>query len=327
MSTGGPELPPIHFVSRDAERWRAAASEMTSRHDLVHCGIALHGAVNWVFQAYLVFRDRDFDVRLSSELPRGGIAVIHSDELAVRRYRLDSFVVAIRADRAFTDLCDLQIVQNVRCVESKKDSFLEHWSQPGLVPRDFSRGDEIRRVGFIGQRRNLAQAFRDGAFEEKLARLGIEFVIRDSEMWDYRELDLILAVRDGRPAFLDAKPPSKLTNAWLGECPAVLGRESAFENLRRSELDFARGDSLETALESIARLQEDPALYRAMIENGRTRAEAYSDERQAMRWEEFFRGPMHEGYQRWCRDSFTRRVLRFGGRAFRARVVGRRYER
>ncbi|MFP6564478.1 MAG: hypothetical protein VCC68_08375, partial [Myxococcota bacterium] len=131
----------------------------------------------------------------------------------------------------------------------------------------------------------------------------------------------------GRPSFLDAKPPSKLTNAWLGECPAVLGRESAFEALRCSELDFARGDNLETALESIARLQEDPALYRAMIENGRTRAEAYSDERQAMRWEAFFRGPMQEGYQRWCRDSFTRRALRFGGRAFRARVVGRRYER
>jgi hypothetical protein len=274
-----------------------------------------------------VFRDRDFDVRLSSELPRGGIAVIHSDEVAVRRYRLDSFVVAIRADRAYVDLCDLQIVQNARCVESKKDSFLNLWSQPGLVPRDPARGDDIRRVGFVGLRRNLAQAFRDGAFEEKLARLGIEFVIFDTEMWDYRELDLILAVRDGRRSFLDAKPPSKLINAWLGDCPAVLGRESAFEALRRSELDFARGDDLETALESIARLKGDPALYRAMIENGRTRAEAYSDECQALHWEELFRGPMLEGYQRWRRDSFALRALRFGGRAFRARVVGRRYER
>lgn len=154
-------------------------------------------------------------------------------------------------------------MQNVRCVESKKDSFLEHWSQPGLVPRDFSRGDDIRRVGFVGVRRNLAQAFRDGAFEA----------------------------------------------------------------LRRSELDFARGDKLETALESIARLQEDPALYRAMIENGRTRAEAYSDERQAMRWEAFFRGPMQEGYQRWCRDSLPRRALRSGDRVFCVRAIGRSYGR
>ena len=218
-------------------------------------------------------------------------------------------------------------MQNARCTVSPKNYFLEFWSQPGLVPRDPSRGDAIRRVGFVGERRNLAQAFRDGAFEKKLARWGIDFAILDTETWNYRELDLILAVRDGRQSFLDAKPASKLINAWLGGFPAVLGRESVFEALRRSELDFARGDDLETALESIARLQEDPALYRAMIENGRTRAEAYSDERQAMRWEAFFRGPMQEGYQRWCRDSFTRRALRFGGRAFRARVVGRRYER
>ena len=79
MSTGGPELPPIHFVSRDAERWRAAASEMTSRHDLPHSGIAAQGVVNWVFQSYLVFRDRNLAVRLSSEWPRGGIAVLHSE--------------------------------------------------------------------------------------------------------------------------------------------------------------------------------------------------------------------------------------------------------
>ena len=154
-------------------------------------------------------------------------------------------------------------MQNVRCTVSPKNYFLEFWCQPGLVPRDPSRGDAIRRVGFVGERRNLAQAFRDGAFEA----------------------------------------------------------------LRRSELDFARGDKLETALESIARLQEDPALYRAMIENGRTRAEAYSDECQALHWEELFRGPMLEGYQCWRRDSFALRALRFGGRAFRARVVGRRYER
>ena len=79
MSAGGPELLPIHFVSRHAERWRAAASEMRSWHDLAHSGIALDGVTSWVFQAYLVFRDRDFDVRLSSEWPRGGIAVLHSE--------------------------------------------------------------------------------------------------------------------------------------------------------------------------------------------------------------------------------------------------------
>ena len=169
----------------------------------------------------------------------------------------------------------------------------------------------------IGNSR-IENTFQEKQFQDaiQLAELKIAQYVSEDYRREYEEI---------RERIILARQSMKKTEQGLKWAERV----SQKGYITATELESFRLDMIknETALESIARLKQDPALYRAMIENGRTRAETYSDERQAMRWEEFLRGPVQEGYQRWCRDSFARRALRFGGRAFRARVIGRSYER
>jgi len=64
---------------------------------------------------------------------------------------------------------------------------------------------------------------------------------------DFREADLILAVRPGDRRRATNKPASKLVNAWLAGVPALLGPEVAYRELRRSELEWFYQDPLGAA--------------------------------------------------------------------------------
>ena len=113
----------------------------------------------------------------------------------------------------------------------------------------------------------------------------------------------------------------------MAGCPAVLGRESAFEVLRKSDLDFYRVASVREALGAIRELKEDPARYRSMVENANARKREFMPDRISEQWEALLAGPVREGYAAWSRHGRFRRVLRFARRAVRARVIGRTYER
>ena len=319
--------PEVVFVSRHARDWQEIAEALPEPGDVAPQIAALGGAAGWILQTFLFLKRRGNDVRLSDSMPSQGVAIVHFDDVGLRSYGLNSFMVVIRADRPVVDLCDLQIVQNPRAVKSRRDFFIPYWPQPGLIPRDATRGDRVERVGFVGRSQNLAEAFKDGAFERGLRELGVEFVFRAKQWWDYSDLDVVLGVRDGKESFMDSKPASKLVNAWMAGCPAVLGRESAFEGVRQSDLDFYSVSSVPEALEAIRELKEDPVRYRAMVENGNVRKRDFMPDRIAEVWEELLAGPVREGYAEWRRQGWARRIFRFGMRAVRARVIGRSYDR
>lgn len=328
-SRGAPESldPQVVFVSRHAAAWREFAGSLPEPGEVAPQIAAQGGVAGWILQTFLFLKRRGNNVALSDVLPPGGIAILHCDDLGLRSYRLDTFTVVVRADRPVVDLCDLQVVQNPRGVKSQSDIFIPYWTQPGLIPRDETRGDRVERVGFVGRARNLAEVFRDGIFEQGLRELGVEFVVREKSWWDYSDLDIVLGVRDGRESFLDAKPASKLVNAWMAGCPAVLGSESAFEALRRSDLDFCCVADVTEALAAIRELKEDPGRYRAMVENAKRRRLDFTSERISEAWEAALQGPVKNGYADWLKSGRLRRALRFGRRALLARVIGRRYER
>ena len=319
--------PEVVFVSRHAQDWQEIAATLPEPGDVAPQIAALGGAAGWILQTFLFLKRRGNDVRLSDSMPSRGIAIVHFDDVGLRSYGLNSFMVVIRADRPVADLCDIQIVQNPRAVNSPRDFFIPYWPQPGLIPRDPARGDRVARVGFVGRSQNLAEAYKDGAFERGLRELGVEFVFRSKEWWDYSDLDVVLGVRDGQESFMDSKPASKLVNSWMAGCPAVLGRESAFEVLRQSDLDFYRVSSVPEALEAIRELKEDPTRYRAMVDNGNARKRDFMADRISEGWEELLAGPVREGYAQWSRQGWVRRIFRFAMRAVRARVIGRSYDR
>jgi hypothetical protein len=71
----------------------------------------------------------------------------------------------------------------------------------------------------------------------------VSFEARTQRWYEYVDVDLALGYQHEAPTMLAFKPASKLINAWLAEVPPLLGPEPAYQNLRRSELDYLPVDS------------------------------------------------------------------------------------
>jgi hypothetical protein len=253
----------------------------------------LTGERCWVLQTYLHLAAAGHPVELSGRLPGDGTLVFHSKQVeALLRYwrRWSRCVfVGVRADHTESHLADFEVLQNRVWEDGVRRFFIPHWPQPGLVPRDLSRGERVERVAFKGRLGSLAEDVCAPAFARELDRRGIELELDVIERpgvtgahaglhWaDYSEVDLVIALRPGNGRYSN-KPASKLYNAWRAGVPAVLGPEPAYRELRRHELDYLEVTSAAEALAAIDRLRADPALYHAMVEHGRTRGESFSPE-------------------------------------------------
>ena len=254
----------------------------------------------WTVQTCVRLARAGLPVGLVDRAPTRGIVVFHAKE---RRELLrslpsgaDVLLVGIRADNGECRAADAEVVQNGRFADGRRRVFIPFWPQPGLVPRDPSRGETVRRVAFKGFTRNLAQELRSPAWSDFLASLGIEWVLdgvdyhdhvagRDGLRWaDYRDVDLVVALREPDPRLHTGKPAAKLYNAWSAGVPAVLGREHAYREMRQSELDYLEAEGLAGAQAAVTRLLADPGLYRRMVEHGRRRAAEFTVEHIVERW-------------------------------------------
>jgi hypothetical protein len=242
-------------------------------------------------------------VELVDRPPERGVIVYHAKQVeALMRHwwRIRRAVlVAVKADHNESHLADFHVVQN-RVWENRTTRFhIPSWPQPGILARLPSRGTRVERISFKGMIGNLREGFRDRAWVEALDRRGIEWVAdavafrgpaSDGvalEWRDYREIDLVLAVRPPHPRGHTDKPAAKLINAWLAGVPALLGREPAYRELRTDALDYVEIDSVDEALRAIDELRARPALYRAMVARGRERAAAFSIDSLVAAWVDF----------------------------------------
>ena len=324
---------PITFVHLDADLWtEVAQADPPPLPGDVHARFNT-GEDAWVLITYLVLKHRGHDVRLSKHFVPEQLCIAHYNHIRWRSFAYQSFVVAIRADRGPVYISEHRIVQSPGLADGRRDHFVPYWPQPGLLPRDSGRADRVERIGFMGQERNLAEELRTPAFRERLAELGMELVIRGTrpEWHDYRDLDVLLAVRGGKARWLLTKPPSKLVNAWLAGCPAILGPEPAFEALRRGELDYQSASTADEVIAALEGLKREPELFRKMIENGSARGRDYSIAQVARSWESVLRGVVGSDYQRWLdRPRRLRRGLllaRYLPRAALQRLMPNRYLR
>jgi hypothetical protein len=290
----------------------------------------------WVVQTYLQLRRRGLDVHLSSQLQPGCINVIYRWDVGMRSRADRCFIVSCQSDSPRPWIGQLTVVQNPACViDARRDFLIQHWPQPALVPRDPMRGTTLERLAFKGNVGNLWEGFRSDAFRAELAKMGIELTIathtadrRELRWHDYSLDDAVLAVRDLTEADYFLKPASKLINAWLAGVPALLGPENAYQALRRSELDYFEVQTPDDALAALSRLKREPELYKAVVENGLTRAREVSVDQIAKCWRDLLAGPAAEQFERWKRQGLVRRSLRplgFVARAARDRIEIRRY--
>lgn len=252
----------------------------------------------WILQTWLRLRRAGHPVELSATAPEDGLVVFHAKQakdLLRRRSRLrEAVLVGVRADNREPLIADFEILQNGFFADGRRRFFMSHWPQSGLVPRDPARGERIERIAYKGFAANLHPDFRTPAWTDFLAQEGIEWVVdavafdgrnrRELDWPDFRAVDLALAVRPEERKQRRSKPATKLVNAWLAGVPALLGPELAFQELRRSELDYLEVASVAEAREAVQRLRRDPELYRAMVENGLRRGAECTHDALVPRW-------------------------------------------
>jgi hypothetical protein len=304
MTTPSPN-PRVNFVHRGIAAWRDVAAESGRTIPDSELGPRLRlGREIWIVQAFHRLRARGYPVRLTGEAEPDCINVLHADDFAGRPP--GCFVVCVRADRDPRFDVDVEIVQNRGCVWKENDVYIPHFPQPGIVPRNPARGSEIHRVVYLGKEVNLAPDLRAEAFASAIERLGMRLIVREDRWWDYSDVDVVLAVRTGIPLYLNAKPSSKLVNAWLGDCPALVGPERGYREIRTSSLDFMECWGADQVLRGLRRLREEPRLYEDMVENGRARRSGFTTAAVTDRWEEVVRGVLVPRYLVWQRAPRSR---------------------
>lgn len=257
----------------------------------------------WVVQTVLRLREAGHDVSIKPKLPKEGVLVLLvEDEYCEHFYKQygkkhsNLIIVAIRADIiGFRfPLADAEIVQNGYLADNKRIFHIPHWPQPGLVPRDPSRGSTIQNIAYKGHPNHVPSHIFTDRLKSFLKDRNIKILkpLKDRTKphpWhDYRKVDLIVAARKSwyeiDPFY--HKPASKLINAWHAGVPALLGPEYAYRELRCSALDYFEISSDEDVMIAIDRLTNAPDLYESMVQHGHERAKEFTPNQITKRWSE-----------------------------------------
>jgi hypothetical protein len=295
-----PESPPLQatfFLDGESGEQLDALSRLDPDRDWRELQ---RGERAWVLQTYLHLTRAGYPALLAGAAPEAGLVLFHAKQrrallAQVGRWR-GRALAAIRGDLHPVWAADFEVVQNAHSARGRRQIFMPHWPQPGLLSRDPARGSRIARIAYKGFDKNLHPYFRSAEWRAYLAAHGIEWVADsvpfaergtrgDLLEWpDFRTVDLILAVRPAGGGRGAAKPATKLCNAWLAGVPALLSPDIAFEELRRSPLDYLAVSGPEDARAAVRRLIEEPGLYAQMVENGRRRSVDFTVEAVRRRW-------------------------------------------
>ncbi|MBS0319220.1 MAG: glycosyltransferase family 1 protein [Proteobacteria bacterium] len=282
--------PIVAFVAdrKDCARWpdidALTPADVDRQQQRFRSGIDV-----WIAQSYVLLRDalaaRGYTVRFGHRYPWHGIGVAHWDDLnALFNGAHRAHVIGVRADRSRLDSCERVVVQNDVGPVAPCERYVPLWPQPGLQARDAARGTRVATVGYFGRMGRVPAWMRGGELAARLAALGVALKLSDDAWNDYRDVDVVLAVRTEGAAMLRQKPASKLYNAWLAGVPALLSPEPAFARLRASELDYVEVRNADDVVAAVQQLQRDPATYAAMVARGRERGAAFTRDAIAARW-------------------------------------------
>ncbi|MEW6499442.1 MAG: hypothetical protein AB1589_44295, partial [Cyanobacteriota bacterium] len=320
------QLPPIYFYLPESDWSDINLSVNPDTYQEVYKSGKSTGTYNWIFQTYLRLKADGFPCEIAGKMPAEGIVVAWTTTVAHSLQPGSKLLlIVVCGDKSKHPYAPLHVVQNRQeilyphvhigdkyLVPGEK-YFIPHWPHPGLIPRDRARGDRFENVAYLGRKENLVSELRQPSWQEQMNALGLRFqVVRSPALWnDYSELDAIVAVRSfNRKNDYYWKPASKLYNAWIAGVPAILGRESAYQTERKSELDYLEATSLDEVMLALKRLRDDKELRRAMIENGKLRAEELQPDQLVIQWRTFLTDIAIPAYERWCTASnSTRKVF------------------
>jgi hypothetical protein len=257
------------------------------------------GVYVWILQTFLRLHRAGAPVRLAEAPPDAGTVVVHAANLTRLLSEAGSVsdltLVVAQSDRPAQPLADFTIVQNASS-PGRDRFFIPSWLQPGLIPRDESRGARVENVAYLGALNELHPELADPAWPAALHERSLRWESRaiafsgndklyGQHRWnDYADLDVIVALRPPRSWDARPKPAAKLQNAWAAGVPAILSPEGPYRELRASALDYFEARSAAEVLAAIDKLRSEPALYADMVRNGLERARAFHADRLVERW-------------------------------------------
>ena len=257
------------------------------------------GVYVWILQTFLRLHRAGVDVRLVDTPPPRGVVVTHADHLQRLWSEASSptalTIVVARSDRGPQWLADFVVVQNASSAGGHA-FFIPSWSQPGLIPRDRTRGTRVECVAYIGAIKELDPELTTPAWDDAMRARALTWDLRTIAFsgndrlysglrWnDYSATDVIVALRPRKAWDVRSKPAAKLQNAWAAGVPAVLSPEMPYRELRRSPLDYLEARSSGEVLDALDRLRSNPSLYEDMVSNGLERARQFEPERLIARW-------------------------------------------
>jgi hypothetical protein len=288
-----------------------------------HTSVGEIGRITWTLKTFLYLKEHQVPAALVTTFPSSGIVASHRDYLPLHlRPRPDVFLVCIKPDRKEHTWAQFYIVQNEqdRIFSGRladRARYVMHWPQPHLRPRDQRRGPRCENVGYFGRPVNLAPELAADDWATDLAELGFQWRVVPSTEWhDYGTIDVTVSVRafeqatGDRDPLLDphSKPPSKLINSWAAGVPAIVGRESAYRNLRRTTLDYLEAGSPPELIAGLQRLRTDRGLYNAMVANGLERARAFSAQAVCEQWQRLIELDIIPAYRAWMRRGRLARL-------------------
>ena len=106
---------------------------------------------------------------------------------------------------------------------------------------------------------------------------------------------------------------------------ALLGPEPAFREIRRSNLDYIEVRKPADVLTALHQLKEQPALYSAMIANGKRRFTEFSAETITEKWLTMLSGPVADEYNRWRDENISLKFARYAHRSLQTKLARKVY--
>jgi len=304
-------LAPIYFYIPEKD-WPTEALPNAAEHywqwQNATQGVYRSGKYNWTLQTYLNLQEHGFPSQLVNRLPLEGIVVAHRDFFPFDlQPSANVLLVCIQADRPEHPYAQVHIVQNPQdrklgqLGDFWKSYYMPYWPQPGLIPRDSTRGDRFENAAYFGIRYNLAPELKDPTWQKQLQAIGLNWQVIKPENWnDYSNVDVVIGVRsfEYQGNYL-WKPPSKLVNAWHAGVPAILGHESAFKAQRQSDLDYLEATSPNDILRALEQLRDNVELRHAIVKNGFWRAQTTHPSKLAKTWCKFLTEIATPAYEHW----------------------------
>lgn len=314
---------PIYFVSKELNRFSDLIEDgsitANPTETFKRCA---SGPDIWAIQSYVHLKLRGLDVHLTDKFIPGAICLAPYVYLQIKDFPFQSFVVATRTDTPRPSICEMQSVMNHVAIQSERDHFLTHWPQPLMIPRDSARGTLIENIDFKGHPRNIIAPFKTPEFQRSLQEIGMRFLFDEQEFnqheangtqfqfWaDYSKSDVLIAVRNLTEYDFGLKPALKLVNAWRARVPAILGPEPAYQNIKKSDLDYIEVTTAEETIAALKKLKSDPGLYQAMVENGIERAKSFTTDCVALEWYEFLAKKVIPAYDLWRNQNWLARNI------------------